>query len=113
MIFLNPAASLMHELQVGHENPQFFEPGYEEPKECWWIQEIAVAPEFQRQGVGKLLLQWGMERAREENVPVTLSSTPAGKALYEGSGFKPCGTWKWHKKVDETYTMMRWDPPVR
>ena len=55
------------------------------------------------------LLQWGLDRARQENVPVTLAATPAGRRLYEKAGFKRYGTWKWHKKFDEKYILMRWD----
>jgi GNAT superfamily N-acetyltransferase len=110
MLF-NPAASLRHNLQLGNDDEKYNDPSYEEPGEAWGINEIAVAPDFQRHGIGMRLLQWGIDCAIYDSVPVTLTSTPAGVRLYERAGFRIYGTWKWAKKANETYTMMRWDPP--
>lgn len=109
MLF-NPAASLRHNLQLGNDDEHYNDPNYEEPSESWGIDEIAVAPDFQRQGIGMQLLQWGIGRATADGVPVTLASTPAGVRLYEKAGFRVYGTWKWAREANETYMMMRWDP---
>lgn len=59
---------------------------------------LSVHPSHQRKGVGKKLLQWGMERAAEENKPVFLLSSPEGYPLYLSQGFRTlkefmlCGT---------------------
>jgi GNAT superfamily N-acetyltransferase len=111
IMFFNPAGSLIHNLQGGDEDSQFFDPNYKDPEETWWPNEIAVDPKFQKRGIGKLLLKWGMGHAREENVPVALASTPAGLALYKSAGFQQVGTWKWYKHSEEVYSLMRWDPP--
>ena len=109
MLF-NPAASWRHHWQLGNEDEHYEDPEYAEPNESWGINELAVAPAFQRQRIGLRLVQWGMERARADKVPVTLSSTPAGVRLYEKAGFYEYGTWKWAKEADEIYKLMRWDP---
>ena len=109
-MLLNPAASWSHNLHLGNDDEHYHDPEYQEPRESWGINELAVAPDFQRQGIGMRLLQWGMSRARADKIPVTLSSTPVGVRLYEKAGFYEYGTWKWARQANETYKMMRWDP---
>jgi GNAT superfamily N-acetyltransferase len=110
LILLNPAASLRHNLQLGNEDSDYADPEYEEPTESWGINEIAFAPTFQRRGIGMQLLRWGMDHARKGDIPVTLTSTPAGSRLYEKAEFRQYGTWKWAKQANEVYALMRWDP---
>ena len=52
---------------------------------------LATRPEYRGQGIASRLLRWGMERAAEEKVPVFLSSSPAGKSVYERAGFEEKG----------------------
>jgi GNAT superfamily N-acetyltransferase len=35
-----------------------------------------VDPRFQRQGLGRQLLQWSVEKARLENMPIVIKSSP-------------------------------------
>lgn len=46
---------------------------------------------YRRQGAASLLVQWGVQRAREDGVPAYLESPPAGRALYETCGFEQVG----------------------
>ena len=48
-------------------------------------------PNHQRKGIGRLLLDWGVEQARREGRDVYLVSMPAGRALYLGAGFQEIG----------------------
>lgn len=50
---------------------------------------IIVAPDMQGRGIGRQLLQ-SLQASCEGRV-LALNSTPAGKSLYESSGFKPAG----------------------
>ncbi|KAL1883927.1 hypothetical protein Daus18300_000035 [Diaporthe australafricana] len=81
-----------------------------EREEYWHLQELAVAPEFRRRGVGGALLEWGKEWARKEDVPILLESTPMGRSLYQAAGFSQCSLWRWGDKPDMTWYMMLWQP---
>jgi len=52
---------------------------------------LAISPAYQRRGVGGLLMNWGLEKAREERVPVVLEATPNGLGLYLKKGFREIG----------------------
>jgi len=49
---------------------------------------LVVDPEFQRMGVGKKLLQWGLAMADEQGVECWIDASPFGKGLYEKMGWK-------------------------
>lgn len=55
---------------------------------CVDLQTVAVHPSHQRRGVGKLLMEWGMDVAERMNVPVYLEATHEGVPLYEKCGFE-------------------------
>jgi GNAT superfamily N-acetyltransferase len=55
------------------------------------LESCAVIPEYHRRGVGKALMEVGLEMARKENAPITLTSSVLGKFLYESCGFKTLG----------------------
>lgn len=42
----------------------------------WELDGMYVDPRFQRQGLGKQLLQWSVEKARLENMPIVIKSSP-------------------------------------
>ncbi|WP_230411079.1 GNAT family N-acetyltransferase [Collimonas humicola] len=65
---------------------------YREPGQ-WHIAQIQIAPEFQGQGLGRILVDKVLAQARREQLPTTLSvldGNPA-KKLYEAAGFKEVG----------------------
>lgn len=49
---------------------------------------VAVDPEFQRQGVGKLLMEEALRIARQAGLPIYLESSREAVRLYEGLGFR-------------------------
>ncbi|KAF2196002.1 hypothetical protein GQ43DRAFT_334579, partial [Delitschia confertaspora ATCC 74209] len=49
---------------------------------------LSVSPQFQRRGIGAKLVKHGQELAAQDNVPVTLEPSMAGRRLYLKSGFK-------------------------
>jgi len=61
---------------------------FEELPERWYLDGLAVDPSYQRRDIGRKLMQWGMERSREEDVPITLTASPAGLRLYQKLGFR-------------------------
>jgi hypothetical protein len=44
-------------------------------------------PQAQRRGAASLLLQWGVERAAHDKLPIFLCAEPQGYALYKRHGF--------------------------
>ena len=52
---------------------------------------IAVSPQCQRQGIGKMLLEWGMHEADEQGVPIVMGASPVGEGLYRKCGFDDLG----------------------
>lgn len=49
---------------------------------------VAVHPEFQKQGIGKLLTKWGIEVARQMKAPLYLESSAAASKMYQDLGFR-------------------------
>ncbi|PVH97773.1 acyl-CoA N-acyltransferase [Periconia macrospinosa] len=54
----------------------------------WELSQIYVTPEFQKNGIGRLLVEWGVKQADEEGCPVYVRSTSDAKAFYEKLGFE-------------------------
>lgn len=48
----------------------------------------ATDPSEERRGAGSMLIQWGVERSKKENIPIVLESTLSAIPLYESHGFK-------------------------
>jgi GNAT superfamily N-acetyltransferase len=77
------------------------------------LESLSVVPEYHRRGVGKALMEIGFTMAREENVPITITSSVLGKYLYDSLGFKTldyieCGIEGQDEKVG--VTAMVWTP---
>jgi predicted N-acetyltransferase YhbS len=71
------------------EEKRYFGPEYG-PKRLI-LESCAVNPQYHRRGVAKALMEVGLEMARKENVPITLTSSVLGKYLYESVGFETLG----------------------
>lgn len=55
------------------------------------LADCAADPLYHRRGAGKALLEYGLEKAREANVPITLTASPMGRLLYLRLGFRELG----------------------
>ncbi|KAK5559794.1 hypothetical protein LTR46_001543 [Exophiala xenobiotica] len=53
-----------------------------------YLHRLIVHPSYQRQGIGKRLIEWGTEVADRENVVSWLFARPAGSELYKRNGWK-------------------------
>jgi GNAT superfamily N-acetyltransferase len=77
---------------------------------------LAVDPKFQRMGVGRKLLEWGLEKADKEGLECWIEASPAGKPLYEKVGWGEVGVtdvelkrwgWQGEEKNSKTVSMFR------
>ena len=59
-----------------------------------YLSLLNTHPDYQGQGAGKALCQWGLEKADREAWIVTLFSSPMGKRLYAKLGFRDVGSFK-------------------
>lgn len=76
----------------------------------WWSDRSGVAqiepfgthPEFQRQGVGRALIHYGLRRMRDAGMKLIQVGTDEQRvatSFYEGVGFTDVGRVRWWKKV--------------
>ena len=56
--------------------------------ELWYLATLAVHPDYQRRGIGRKLVTWGVQQGEKEGVPVALEASLDGKRLYEKNGFQ-------------------------
>lgn len=49
---------------------------------------LATDPQYQRQGAGTFLIEWGVSRCEKERVPAYLESTQNAMCLYMRAGFE-------------------------
>ncbi|KAI1939455.1 hypothetical protein LOZ66_002767 [Ophidiomyces ophidiicola] len=54
---------------------------------CYRLSFIGTDPKYQGLGAASLLLKWGLDRSREENVPTVLEATPNATPFYQKFGF--------------------------
>lgn len=71
---------------------------------------LVVSPRHQNQGIGGRLLQWGMDRACEHDVPVTLVASIKGRRLYLKKGFREVGKVTIFPDKDVVDLAMVWNP---
>lgn len=48
-------------------------------------------PAHQRRGIGRMLIEWGLQESASLNQDVYLLATPAGKPAYDKIGFNVVG----------------------
>jgi GNAT superfamily N-acetyltransferase len=49
---------------------------------------MMVHPEHQRKGIGRKLIQWGLDVADKQKIVSWLNARPAAAKLYQDAGFK-------------------------
>ncbi|KXL45600.1 hypothetical protein M433DRAFT_154303 [Acidomyces richmondensis BFW] len=58
----------------------------------YWVLTTMVTREpYRKRGAGSLTLEWGLEQARKDGIPVFLEAAPAAKRLYEKHGWRQVG----------------------
>lgn len=57
----------------------------------WELESLAVYPDCQGHGYGKILAIWGLDQAREEQVPASVVSAKGKENFYLKCGFENPG----------------------
>ena len=88
-IYPNRAADPEKESCVEQSYP-FSARYFDDPKRmpCWSLEHLAVNPEHQGEGIGKLLVEWGFRRADEEGCMASVVSANTAERFYEKLGFE-------------------------
>jgi ribosomal protein S18 acetylase RimI-like enzyme len=80
---------------------------------AWYLLALAVAPKCQRQGIGGILVDWGLNQARQRGEKAYTEASEAGRGLYLQKGFQIVGSVLVHDRdTGEQYgaPFMVWDP---
>lgn len=59
--------------------------------EMWKLHNLCVHVDYQRRGIGSMLIEWGKEQAEKEKVPIGLESSTAARSTYLKNGCREFG----------------------
>ncbi|TGZ85712.1 acyl-CoA N-acyltransferase [Ascodesmis nigricans] len=65
---------------------------YVKDQTTWYLNILAVHPDFQKRGVGKTLCRRGMELAEKDGIPTYLEASAQGEGMYRNLGWKDVGS---------------------
>ncbi|WPH03335.1 Hypothetical protein R9X50_00621200 [Acrodontium crateriforme] len=54
----------------------------------WYLGTLAVDEDYRRQGIATLLMEWGIQQAEKDGLPLYLEATPMGALFYPSLGFE-------------------------
>jgi WD repeat-containing protein 48 len=61
------------------------------------LNQLATHPDHQGRGAAKMMLDWGMQKADEEELVTYLDSTVTGRPVYERRGFALVKALEWDR----------------
>ncbi|MCJ1272690.1 hypothetical protein MMC21_000477 [Puttea exsequens] len=61
---------------------------------CYYLDNLCVDFRYQRLGIGRLLLDWGINIARQRKHSIGTEASVKGVGLYRKMGFEQVGLWK-------------------
>ncbi|OAA71014.1 Acyl-CoA N-acyltransferase [Akanthomyces lecanii RCEF 1005] len=79
------AVAALREVMMKEERASFGDKG---ARDVWSLDSLGVDPKQQRRGIGRMLVNWGIQKAEQQQRDCYLVSTPSGLPLYESVGFE-------------------------
>lgn len=82
-------------------------------KQFFMLNSLATHPDHQGRGAGKILLDWGIKKADDEQLVTYLDATQVARPIYEKRGFEVRRAVEWDRTVwggdgkDVHYSMVR------
>ncbi|KAF2717253.1 hypothetical protein K431DRAFT_196001, partial [Polychaeton citri CBS 116435] len=55
------------------------------------LMAMVTRGSYRKQGAGSMLIDWGVNKAKQDRVPAYLEASSAGKPVYERCGFEQVG----------------------
>ncbi|KAH8668840.1 acyl-CoA N-acyltransferase [Xylariales sp. PMI_506] len=55
--------------------------------ESWYLAVLGVHPDYQGKGIGRVLVQWGLQRAQEEGICASVAASRGKDGFYTRCGF--------------------------
>ena len=77
-------------------------------KQYWEIDHVSVNPDYQGNGIGKIMMKEIQKVAQKDNLPIVLIATKSGRFLYQKVGFVDKGPFH---AAGLTLDTMVWYPP--
>lgn len=62
------------------------------------LHQLATHPDHQGRGAAKMMLDWGLGKADEEELVLYLDASEAGRAVYEKRGFRLVRALEWNRE---------------
>jgi GNAT superfamily N-acetyltransferase len=87
VIWPNRAADPVNENIIERSYP-FLDHVWTGPQaECWYLESLAVHPDYQDEGNGRALVQWGLDQAAREGVCASVIGADGKERFYQRCGF--------------------------
>jgi len=58
---------------------------------CWILMHLVTRPSHRNRGAASMLINWGIEKARLDGIPVYLEAGAIARPIYEKHGFQQVG----------------------
>jgi WD repeat-containing protein 48 len=88
---LEPLGSLLGPLRAAQASIMGTSTSY------FMLNQLATHPDHQGRGAAKMMLDWGMQKADEEELATYLDSTVIGRPVYERRGFALVKALEWDR----------------
>lgn len=87
LIWPNHAADAANEDIIERSYPCFNHVWSGSRAESWYLETLAVHPDYQNQGYGRALVKWGLDQAERECVCASVVCDPGKERFYARCGF--------------------------
>ncbi|MCJ1399663.1 hypothetical protein MMC11_002865 [Xylographa trunciseda] len=97
----NPARMMAFREAMHRAKKELFDQKYGEKQ--LYLGMLACHPDYQRRGAGTALCQWGLDKAKAEDLTVSLFASPMGARLYSKLGFKDVASFRTQVVGEDEY----------